>query len=91
MKKKIYPRPRVTYQGEMPESILRRPSPRRNAPGMSRPASFHSAHEGPQVHAANSAPASPALVRAPTSNMSPTVRALLDCIELEGNAANQLQ
>ena len=86
-----HPRPRVTYQDEMPESILRRPSPRRNAPGMSRPASFHSAHEGPQVHAPNSAPASPGPVRAPNSNMSPTVRALLDRLESEENAANQLQ
>ena len=85
-----HPRTRVTYQDELPESILRRPSSRRAAP-VSRPASFHSAHESAQVHQANSAPASPGPVRAGNSTMSPTVRAVLDRLEAEENAANQLQ
>jgi len=85
-----HPRSRVTYQDELPESILRRPSSRRAAP-VSRPASFHSAHESAQIHQANSAPASPGPVRAGSSTMSPTVRAVLDRLEAEENAANQLQ
>ena len=85
------PRSRVTYLDEYPpESILRRANSRRNLSGLSRSNSFHSVHEG-AGQAAASAPPSPRAGRAASSTMSPAIRALMDRIEAEDNAASQLQ
>ena len=76
----------VTYEDEVqPESILRGSSRR----GMSRAASFHSVNEGSHRQpSASTAPPSPAAPRG--STMSPAIRALMDRIEAEENAATQL-
>ena len=82
------PRPRVSYAHERPESILRTSSRRSVGLGLSRSGSLHSLHEASApptpVHASQGA-------QATTTTVSPVLQSVLDRLEAEENAANQLQ